>query len=487
MPWTLSGLGEPAAIFDDGVRALIAELIRSAPVSGGVLSADVDGETSTLAFGRRGPGGVAVMPDDRFEIGSISKTAAALAAARLETEGVWSLDDPVRGILPWLRLPEGASEPTLRHLLSHTAGWIAGNSATPGEIAQALSLPASRAVTAPGERFHYSNVGYVVLGLAMAAASGEPYPRLLRRLVLDPLGLPGALASITGAERAELCPGTVPLRDDAPWGPGDPLAAQTWVEPAGADGNIGASAVELARFARALADPQSCPGESWLPAAVRALATPTAPEGEEILRLGRHLAVAEARYGLGANVERTGLGTLLTHGGGMIGYSAFMIAHPGRRISIGVVLSSPGERPLAELLARELHAAALGPVPGILPGVPQPVASALPERAPLDAGAGAYAALTGHYRSYTPWCPHYEIGVGRDADGAERLILRAYSGVEAPTEDTPLVPIDGSEGRRFRVGADPRVPERLEFRDIIGGAAQTLDIDGCVYARVTGR
>lgn len=411
---------------------------------------------------------------------------------------------------PGSKLPAGAGEPTLSHLLSHTAGWVAGNSAIPGEVAQALTLPQSRAVTAPGEFFHYSNVGYVVLGLAVAAATGRGFAESVRDLVLTPLGLSGALAEITGAQRAALCPGTVPVRDDAPWMPGDPLAVQTWVEPAGADGNIGASAAELLRFAEALAAPGAIEGVGWLPAAVARITMPTAPGGEEILRYGPHLAVDESRYGLGVNIESTGDGALLTHGGGMIGYGAFMIADPGRGVAVSALLSAPGERPYAELLARAAHAAVLEDAaqhavpeemepslgagtndPGaILPGAKDPFAEILPDREPLAPTTESLSGLSGCYRSYTPWCPHFEIGVSP----GRVLVLRAYSGVEAPTEDTPLVPIGGDavgpsmvRGFGFRVGEDPRLPERLIIGDVIDGVVQTFDLDGCCYARVGPR
>ena len=466
----------------DRTVRLAERLLREAPVSGGVIAVRRGDEVVEEPFGIGGPEGAPVGVEDRFEIGSISKTVNALAAVRLAAEGVWDLDAPVRETLPWLELPAGAGEPTVRHLLAHTAGWIAGNSASPGEVAQALSLPGTRAVTAPGEHFHYSNVGYVVLGLAMSRASGIPLARLLRESVLEPLGLPGALASITGAQRAALCPGTVPMRDDAPWSPGDPLSMQNWVEPAGADGNIGASAGELLAFAHALAAPSST-GEPWLPAAVRELATPSAPGGEHVLAAGRHVVVEEARYGLGANVERTAIGTLLTHGGGMIGYGAFLIAHAQHDLSVAVTLSAPGEWPYAELLAREAHAEMIGDHPAVRPGAEDPLAELRPPRSALGAGDASQAALIGHYRSYTPWCPHYQVGV--DAHG--RLVLRAYSGVESPTEDTPLVPLAGSGAQWFRVGEDPRLPERARFGDVVDGLAQTLDIDGCVYSRVADR
>lgn len=471
----------------ESISTLIESLLGAAPVSGGSV-AIARGETVAVrAFGTRGPFGAPVDPRDRFEIGSISKTVAALAAARLEAEGSISLDRSVREYLPWLVLPEGAGDPTLRHLLAHTAGWIAGNSAAPGEVAQALSIAHSRAVTSPGERFHYSNVGYVVLGLALAEASGMSFPKLLSEQLFAPLGLPGAIASVTGAERAQLCPGTVPSRDDAQWTPGDALSEQSWVEPAGADGNIAASVLELLQFGRALTDPESFASRApWLPAAVNTIGTATAPSGEDILAAGPHLTVNEARYGLGVNVEPTELGTLLTHGGGMIGYGAFLIAHPSLNLTVAVTLSTPGEWPHAELLARAVHAELVREHgDAIAAGAADPVAALQVNRAPLSLGDAEQSVLSGHYRSYTPWCPHYEVGISAEPGCEGQLVLRAYSGVEAPTTDTPLVPISGDDA--FTVGAEAGTPERARFGDVIGGVAQTLNIDGCVYSRVTSR
>lgn len=482
-----AGAAQPGILHTQTISILIDALLTAAPVSGGSVAISRGETIETRAFGTRGPKGAPVDPRDRFEIGSISKTVAALAAARLEVEGKISLDSQVREHLPWLALPEGAGDPTLKHLLAHTSGWIAGNSAAPGEVAQALSLAESRAVTAPGERFHYSNVGYVVLGLALAEAAGVSFAELLREQLFAPLGMPGAIASITGAERGQLCPGTVPSRDDAQWAPGEALSEPSWVEPAGADGNVAANVLELLQFGRALSNPESFASRApWLPAAVAAIATPTAPSGEDILDAGPHLTVKEARYGLGVNVETTDLGTLLTHGGGMIGYGAFLIAHPDSDITVAVTLSTPGEWPHAELLARAVHAELVREhSESVAVGAADPVAALQVKRAPLKPGDAEQARLAGHYRSYTPWCPHYEVGVSAEPGTEDQLVLRAYTGVEAPTADTPLVPTNGDD--TFTVGTEAGTPERARFGNVIGGVAQTLNIDGCVYSRVTSR
>lgn len=469
--------------------SLIADLEALAPISGGVAAVATPEFSQFFAFGRSGPFGPPLRGPERFQIGSISKSMAALLAARLIGEGRLYLDTPVRSILPWLELPAGADDPTIAHLLTHTTGWIAGNDALPGELGQILGLAGTRAGSAPGSFFHYSNIGYVVLGAAIAQATGQPFHAALRELVLEPLGMGGAFANVTGAERSEIVPGTVPTRDDAEWRPGAPLSEATWAEPAGADGNVAASAADLLRFTTAITDPAGVPGAGWLPAAVALLGSELAPGGEEILTAGRHLAITEARYGLGVNIETSNAGGLLTHGGGMIGHGAFMIAHESRGIAVSVLVSGPGERPYAELLARAIHASALESASNsaqalvdVSPGLSEPVAALHPARPPLRRGVGPREGLTGTFRSYSPWFPHLEIGVNAD----DELVLRAYAGVEAPTDDVPLV-ANQAEPLRFRIGGDSRLPESITFGGIVDGIAQTLERDGCRYARVAER
>lgn len=472
-------------------RARGEELLRRAPVAGGIVAIRTPEGERVEAFGTAGPGGAPMPVDARLEIGSISKSVAGLAAARLAVEGRIDLDAPVRTHLPWLPLPVGAGEPSLRHLLGHTSGWIAGSDALPGERAQAMALRDTSAGSRPGAFFHYSNVGYVVLGLALEAASGIPYPELAHRLVLEPLGIGGAIAGITGARRAELCRGAVPPRDDAVWKPGDGIAEAPWLEPAGADGNVAATAAELLRFARALAEPEAFSASApWLADAVALAATPAAPGGEGVLDVGPHLPAPGDRYGLGINIEPTARGTVLTHGGGMVGSGAFLVAHREPGISVGVLLSAPGERPYAELIARECHAAVLAEGPGdgadpgaVDPGAVDPIAALHAERPPLDLDPHRGDGVAGTYRSYSPWVPHLEAGL----DAAGRLVLRAYAGVEAPTEDVPLIALPGEGGRTFRVGSDPRLPERIRFECVIDGVAQVLVRDGGAYARVVDR
>ena len=67
-----------------------------------------------------------VTPDTLFQIGSITKTFTGTAAMRLVERGELDLDAPVRTYLPGLKLSDEdvAARVTMRHLLTHTGGWI---------------------------------------------------------------------------------------------------------------------------------------------------------------------------------------------------------------------------------------------------------------------------------------------------------------------------------------------------------------------------
>jgi D-alanyl-D-alanine carboxypeptidase len=81
----------------------------------------------------------------------------------------------------------------------------------------------------------------------------------------------------------------------------------------------------------------------------------------------------------------------------------------------------------------------------------------------------------GRFRSYSPWFPYFEI-----VERSGGLVLCAPGGVEAPDDDIELVEIAPG---RFRLGSDPRAPERLTFGPLSDGAAISANRDGCDYAR----
>jgi CubicO group peptidase (beta-lactamase class C family) len=146
-----------------------------------------DGTVGSVAAAVVGPGGDVlehryVGADERslFALASVTKPIVSLAAMVAVEEGALELDAPVGQHIPEYR-DAARSEITLRHLLSHASGLPETAKGTPTlEV-----LP----VYPPGTRRAYSNEGFHVVGLLLAAATGMPYQRYIDAAVLAPLGM----------------------------------------------------------------------------------------------------------------------------------------------------------------------------------------------------------------------------------------------------------------------------------------------------------
>src|SRR5688500_12367122 len=140
-----------------------------------------------------------------FQAASISKPVAAIGALRLVQEGKLALDEDVNAKLRTWRLPANeltARRPvTLRLIMTHSPGTPVHGfpGYAPGAdvptVAQLLdgqkpaNTVAVRVDIEPGSRWRYSGGGTTVMQLLMTDVTGEPFPSLMRRLVLDPAGM----------------------------------------------------------------------------------------------------------------------------------------------------------------------------------------------------------------------------------------------------------------------------------------------------------
>jgi CubicO group peptidase (beta-lactamase class C family) len=299
----------------DTARAIAAAIAEQWAVPGGaVVAVDRRGELFAHRFGYADlVAGIPVGPHHLFEIGSISKIFTSIVTLRLARRGLIALDDPVGAVLDWLPETLRGAGITIERLLNHTAGLVAGVDAVPDEIGQAAAFTGTVSPAEPGTFFHYSNLGFILLGLVARHVSGRPLPDLVRDEILRPLGMTSTVARVTHDDYPSLARGYQPLYDDRPWAPGDPLVQAPWLEVAGADGNIAATASDMARFARMLLGRGTLEGTTVLDAPdFEAMVTSTAPEGEDIpmlpgvpLRPGHqhrtyrwtHGAVARWRHG----------------------------------------------------------------------------------------------------------------------------------------------------------------------------------------------
>jgi CubicO group peptidase (beta-lactamase class C family) len=155
-------------------------------------------EVVTTALGESMTG-VPATADMHFHNGAVAISYMSTLLLQLVDEGAAGLDDPIATWLPDLPDADGV---TLRMLANMTSGYP--DHVQNADFLDALSLDPFRQWTveelieislstsrlfAPGENWDYSHTGYVILGLALERIGGAPLDVLLRRYVLDPLGL----------------------------------------------------------------------------------------------------------------------------------------------------------------------------------------------------------------------------------------------------------------------------------------------------------
>src|SRR5437667_4563990 len=173
--------------------------------------------------------GPEMTPDTIFRLASMTKAVTSVAAMQLVEQGKLQLDQPIGNVLPELSAPqvlEGfddagaprlrpAKRPiTLRHLLTHTAGFgyeiwdpelirYVKASATPSTSTAKLASLRLPLVFDPGERWEYGiNLDWV--GRAIEAVSGVPLEVYFRQRVFAPLGMADTDYMISSAQRSRL-------------------------------------------------------------------------------------------------------------------------------------------------------------------------------------------------------------------------------------------------------------------------------------------
>jgi CubicO group peptidase (beta-lactamase class C family) len=161
------------------------------------------------ASGRDEVTGRATLPEDTFDIGSITKTFTGALVFQLAAEGRIDLDAPVPPLEKVPTFPAGAGI-TVRHLLEHRSGLVPYRD-VPGFATDAAVLADPATVLAaairqplqfvPASESRYSSTNYLVLGFLVEQVTGQRFDDLLTDRLLRPLGLerldhapPGPLA-----------------------------------------------------------------------------------------------------------------------------------------------------------------------------------------------------------------------------------------------------------------------------------------------------
>jgi CubicO group peptidase (beta-lactamase class C family) len=132
----------------------------------------------------------------RFRIGSLTKQFTAASILLLQERGKLRIDDPISKYLE--DTPPAWSGITIFHLLTHTSGIISITDLSPGESmlwrggspSEIMKRFRDQPLLFPsGTQARYSNSGYILLGMIIEKASGEPYDAFLRKNIFEPLGM----------------------------------------------------------------------------------------------------------------------------------------------------------------------------------------------------------------------------------------------------------------------------------------------------------
>lgn len=282
---------------------------------------------------------VPVKPETIFQSGSIGKQFTAMLVMMLVEEGKIRLDDPITKYLPGS--PAAWNAVTVRHLLTHTGGMTDypddfdfRRDYTEDELLQrAAAIPLA---FKPGDKWSYSNLGYLVLGVLIHKVSGKFYGDLLEERVFGPLGMTTAMVIDEAA--------IVPNRAAGYRREKGVLLNQEWVAPSlntTADGALYLTALDMAKWDAAL-------------------------YGEQLLRRGSleemwtpvRLNNGETRdYGFGWRVSRVGNNRLIEHGGAWQGFTSFIARYVDQRLTVIVFTNLSGAQPgrIAHRVANLYH------------------------------------------------------------------------------------------------------------------------------------
>jgi CubicO group peptidase (beta-lactamase class C family) len=186
---------------DAWLDGVVGSALQTTGIPGAAVSVVADGQVlASRGFGLADTGteggpAVPVDPDRTlFRVGSVSKVVSATAVMRLVEEGRLDLDADVQQHLDFdLDTPEGAV--TLRHLLTHTAGFeevVQGLIGAPGSerpLGDVLRTDPPEQVFAPGTTPAYSNYGASLAGYVAERVAGRPFVDLVQQEVLDRAGM----------------------------------------------------------------------------------------------------------------------------------------------------------------------------------------------------------------------------------------------------------------------------------------------------------
>jgi len=281
-----------------------------------------------------------------YALASISKPLTATGLMILVERGLINLDSPINDYLGEAKLQArvgGAAEATVRRVASHTAGlplhsqhFYDDEPHRPPPMDETIHRYGSL-VTAPGERYQYSNLGYGLLGYVISRVSGESYADFMREEVFASLGMGYTSVHVgPGLEEGQAVKYTPDGLVVPPYDSDSPGASAIY-----------SSAHDLVHFAMShlkndLPDQKAIISD----AAIDAMQKPSPETGPM-----REWEREGSGYGIGwfIGVTEDGL-RVIQHSGGTVGVSTVLALAPEENLAVAVLSNTDSQWPDAILI-----------------------------------------------------------------------------------------------------------------------------------------
>jgi CubicO group peptidase (beta-lactamase class C family) len=368
----------------------VDQAMQRFPVPGVALGV-IDGDNQyTATFGVTSIDNPLPITDDTlFQIGSTTKTVTGTLAMRLVEQGKLDLDAPVRTYLPDLRLMDEdvASRVTMRHLLTHTGGWIGDYFDDFGTGDDALhkivsNLHTLTQLTPLGEVWHYNNAGFYLAGHVIENILGRPYELAAKELVLDPLGMHMSFFFAHEVITYRVAIGHNNPDEEGKWAT---KIARPWALPRTSSpvGGIISTVKDQLRYARFHM------GDGTAEDGTRILS----PESMKLMQTPQVEAADGNRFGIPWFLREIDGTTIVRHGGATNGQMSAFIMAPSRRFAITILNNAD----LGRSLNRDITDWALKHYLGLEEPEQPPIESTEEELSPFT---GLYTYLTGDLELY---------------------------------------------------------------------------------------
>jgi CubicO group peptidase (beta-lactamase class C family) len=444
-----------------GIYELAEAEMKRLPIPGAVLGILFDGAETITPFGVTSlENPLPVSEDTLFQIGSITKPFLATAVMRLVEQDRLELDAPIRTYLPDLKLADEsvAARVTLRHLLTHTGGWVGDyfNDFGPGEdalakmVAKLAELPQ---LTPLGEVWSYNNSGFYLAGRVIEAVTGSNFEAAIKELVLDPLGMHMSFFFTDDVITHRVAIGHEVVDRK-------PKVARPWAigRAAHPAGGIICNVRDLFRFARFhMGDGTAPDGNRLLArASLEQMQTPLFP------------STGISSIGLSWSVTMLDGTKMISHGGGTNGQSTDLRIVPSRQFAVAVFTNSDE----GDQLCDEIANAAMKAFTGLT----------IPEAIPIDIPVDKLQVFVGRYDSASDICEIYL------KDGGLVLQYIPKGGFPTPESPAPQAPPPVRMGiyaeDRVITLDEPLKNVRGEFLRNPDGSIAWLRLGGRIHARL---